>query len=110
MTNFIQTVEIRGVYPRSPWATISHFAILLLLCGLAFFIHLDSYPFFNRGEPREALVVQSIVETGEWLFPLRDGGIPSKPPLFHWFGALTSLAWGEVTEATVRFPSALLRP
>ena len=107
MTKCVQSVEMKGPYSKSLWTTISHFAILLLLCGLVFFIHLDSYPFFNKGEPREALVVQSIVETGEWLFPLRDGEIPSKPPLFHWFGALTSVLWGEVTEATVRFPSAL---
>ena len=107
MTNCAQTVEMKCAYSKSPWTTISHCVILLLLCGLVFFIHLDSYPFFNKGEPREALVVQSIVESGEWLFPLRDGEIPSKPPLFHWFGALTSVLWGEVTEATVRFPSAL---
>jgi 4-amino-4-deoxy-L-arabinose transferase-like glycosyltransferase len=107
MTDCNQTVRGTGVYAISSWVTLSHCAILLLLCGVVFFIHLGSYPFFNKGEPREALVVQSIVGTGEWLFPLRDGEIPSKPPLFHWVGALTSLLWGEVTEATVRFPSAL---
>ncbi|MCH7570705.1 MAG: glycosyltransferase family 39 protein [Deltaproteobacteria bacterium] len=37
-----------------------------------------------------------------------ESDIPSKPPLFHWLGAFISIVWGDVTEATVRFPSALL--
>jgi len=55
------------------------------------------------------VVVWEIVSNGEWILPLRDGTeIPSKPPLFHWLGALVSTALGRVDEFTVRFPSALL--
>lgn len=87
---------------------ILHLVALAALCGILFFPHLGRLPFFNKGEPREALVVQDIFLRGDWLFPLRKGEeIPSKPPLFHWFGAFTSIAWGQVTEATVRLPSAL---
>ena len=87
---------------------VMHLVTLLALCAILFFPHLGSFPFFNKGEPREALVVQEIVLHGDWLFPLKRGEeIPSKPPLFHWFAALTSLIWGQVTESTVRFPSAL---
>ena len=85
-----------------------HLVTLVVLCGLLFFPYLGWFPFFNKGEPREALVVQEIFLHGNWLFPLKWGEeIPSKPPLFHWFAALSSMAWGEVTEATARFPSAL---
>jgi 4-amino-4-deoxy-L-arabinose transferase-like glycosyltransferase len=81
----------------------------MALCGILFFANLGTFPFFNKGEPREALVVQHIVHHGNWLFPLKmESDIPSKPPLFHWLGAFISLIWGEVTEGTVRFPSALL--
>lgn len=81
---------------------------VVALCGLLFFPSLGGIPFFNKGEPREALVVQEIVHHGSWLFPLKGGEqIPSKPPLFHWFAAVASLASGGVTEASVRFPSAL---
>ncbi|TMA08785.1 MAG: phospholipid carrier-dependent glycosyltransferase, partial [Deltaproteobacteria bacterium] len=53
-------------------------------------------------------MVQRIFLTGGWLFPLKSGEeIPSKPPLFHWFGAMTSAALGRINEVTVRFPSAL---
>ena len=82
--------------------------ILGCVCGIVFFANLGSIPFYDKGEPREALVVRDIVLNGNWIFPLKLGEqIPSKPPLFHWVGALASLFWGQMTEATVRFPSAL---
>jgi 4-amino-4-deoxy-L-arabinose transferase-like glycosyltransferase len=84
-------------------------SLLAVLCLLLFFPGLADIPFHTKGEPREAVVVWEIVTTGEWVLPLRNGtDIPSKPPLFHWLGALTSLAAGEVSELTVRLPSALL--
>jgi 4-amino-4-deoxy-L-arabinose transferase-like glycosyltransferase len=84
-------------------------ALLSLVCGVLFFLFLGRTPFHNKGEPREALVVQDIVDNGNWLFPLKLGrDIPSKPPLFHWMGAISSILWGEMTETTIRFPSALL--
>jgi 4-amino-4-deoxy-L-arabinose transferase-like glycosyltransferase len=84
-----------------------HLLILGLVCGVVFFANLGRIPFYDKGEPREALVVRDIVLNGNWIFPLKAGQqIPSKPPLFHWAAALSSMAWGEMTEATVRFPSA----
>src|SRR5215475_4693711 len=82
--------------------------ILGCVCGMVFFANLGSIPFYDKGEPREALVVRDIVLSGNWIFPLKLGQqIPSKPPLFHWVGASASLLWGQMTEATVRLPSAL---
>jgi 4-amino-4-deoxy-L-arabinose transferase-like glycosyltransferase len=63
-------------------------------------------PFYTRGEPREALVVQTIVTRGDVVLPMRNGDeLPSKPPLFHWLGALASIAHGRLSEASIRFPS-----
>jgi 4-amino-4-deoxy-L-arabinose transferase-like glycosyltransferase len=63
-------------------------------------------PFYTRGEPREALVVQTIVRDGEIVLPMRNGDeLPSKPPLFHWLGALASTVQGRLSEASIRFPS-----
>lgn len=65
-------------------------------------------PFHTRGEPREALVVQEMVRSGDWILPRRNGvELPSKPPFFHWFGAAVSLAHGAVDEWSVRLPSVL---
>jgi 4-amino-4-deoxy-L-arabinose transferase-like glycosyltransferase len=85
-----------------------HLLILGCVCGIVFFANLGRIPFYDKGEPREALVVRDIVLNGNWIFPLKlEQQIPSKPPLFHWVGALTSLIWQGMTETTVRFPSAL---
>ena len=63
--------------------------ILGCVCGIVFFANLGSIPFYDKGEPREALVVRDIVLNGNWIFPLKLGEqIPSKPPLFHWVGCL----------------------
>lgn len=85
-----------------------HMLLLIALCGVLYFPYLGSIPFFDKGEPREALAVQDIVQRGEWLVPLkRATDIPSKPPLMHWSAALVSKITGSLSEATVRFPSAL---
>ena len=85
-----------------------HLIFLLALCGAIYFPYLGNTPFFDKGEPREALAVQDIVQRGEWLFPLkRATAIPSKPPLFHWSAALVSELTGALNETTIRFPSAL---
>jgi 4-amino-4-deoxy-L-arabinose transferase-like glycosyltransferase len=70
---------------------------------------LDRAPFHTKGEPREAIVVQEIVHKGSWILPRRNGiEMPAKPPLFHWLGALASHLRGQVDEASVRLPSAIL--
>ena len=80
--------------------------MLIALCGVLYFPYLGSIPFFDKGEPREALAVQDIVQRGEWLVPLKLDTIPSKPPLMHWSAAAVAKLTGSLTEATVRFPSA----
>lgn len=85
-----------------------HLIFLVALCAAIYFPYLGNTPFFDKGEPREALAVQDIVQRGEWLFPLkRATAIPSKPPLFHWSAALVSELTGALNETTIRFPSAL---
>lgn len=66
-------------------------------------------PFHTKGEPREALVVWEMTHGGGWILPKRNGQeLPSKPPLFHWLGAVTSLVHGATDEWSIRFPSAAL--
>jgi len=69
-------------------------------------------PLHTKGEPREGLVVWQMTHGGGWILPSRDSArgpeVPSKPPLFHWLGALTSELHGAADEGAIRFPSALL--
>ncbi len=86
------------------WAgTLLGFALFLYVWGLG------RVPFYTKGEPREAVQVWEEVNGGEWVLPMRNGrDLPSKPPLFHWLAGISSLAFGEVDEFSVRFPSAAL--
>jgi len=73
---------------------------------------LGKMPLHTHGEAREGLVVWQITHHGGWILPLRDGPtgaeVPSKPPLFHWLGALVAIAHGRTDEWSIRLPSALL--
>ena len=94
---------------KNPWVlTIRDLVLLVGVSFLLFFWNLGDLPFFDRGEPREGLVVQAMVATGNWILPLINGDyIPFKPPLFHWVGVLAALIVGRVDEFVVRLPSAL---
>lgn len=64
--------------------------------------------FTTKGEPREAVVALSMLNEGNWILPVNNGGdIPYKPPFFHFCIALVSMLTGHVGEYTSRLPSAL---
>jgi 4-amino-4-deoxy-L-arabinose transferase-like glycosyltransferase len=86
---------------------------VLMLVGAAWVVlqlyGLSSTPFYTNAEPREAVVVQDIVQRGSLILPRRDGvKLAPKPPLFYWLGAIAARARGGVDEASVRLPSAAL--
>lgn len=65
-----------------------------------------SPPIWHHGEAREGLGVQAIVQDHQWILPLRNGELPSKPPLYHWLAALAAILFG-LSDFTVRLPSAI---
>ena len=81
------------------------FSALYLLVAV---VILPLLPFGGSSEAREAKVIDVIVTTGEWVLPLRNGVVPSKPPLFHWIGAGLALPSGFVSEFDARLPSVLM--
>jgi 4-amino-4-deoxy-L-arabinose transferase-like glycosyltransferase len=80
--------------------------LLTLLVAIVLAWPIAAPPIGAHGEAREGLVVQNIVHEGRWVLPLRNGQVPSKPPLFHWIAAATASMVG-LSDAVVRFPSAL---
>jgi len=79
------------------------------LAGLVDLFGVAGLPFYTKGEPREAVVVWEMAHDGGLVLPMRNGDeVPSKPPLFHWLGLASSAVLGEVSELSVRLPSALL--
>ena len=82
--------------------------IITAVGALLYLLNLGGYPFYTKGEPREAVTVFDIVHGGGVILPRRAGvEVPSKPLLMHWLAALVSVVAGGVSEWTVRMPSAL---
>lgn len=87
-----------------PWR---YLVLSLALYSTLQILFLGLAPISGSTEAREAQVIDTIVRDGQWVLPLRNGIIPSKPPLFHWIGAVISTVLGEVSELSVRLPSHL---
>src|SRR5690349_20814819 len=87
-----------------PLATLAITAVGAVL----FQVNLGGYPFYTKGEPREAVTVFDMLHGGGFILPLRAGiEVPSKPLLMHWLAAIISMIAGGVNEWTVRMPSGL---
>ena len=66
--------------------------------------------FNSKGEPREAIVAVSMLNSGDWILPVSNGDvIPYKPPFLAWLIAAFATVFngGVVTEYISRLPSAL---
>ena len=88
-------------YNKALWLiTILAIVMLIPFLGLS--------DFNTKGEPREAVVAYTMLEHGNWILPINNGGdIPYKPPFFHWCIAFFSLFIDHVNEFTSRLPSAV---
>lgn len=85
-------------------------AALALALGVLLLPWLGLTLFTSKGEPREAIVAVSMLQSGDWVLPVSYGAdIPYKPPLLAWLIAAASLLLnsGHVSEFTSRLPSAL---
>lgn len=82
--------------------------ILIVISVATLFLFLGIKQFHTKGEPREALVAQAMINDNNWTLPITNGvDMAYKPPLFHWSIASISSAVGEVNEYTSRMPSAI---
>lgn len=84
------------------------FWFIALLSVLVILPFLGETIFYSKGEPREAIVAFSMLESGNWILPVNYGtDIAYKPPFFYWAIATVSSLLGGVTEYSSRLPSAL---
>ena len=87
------------------------FWLIIILAIVMMIPFLGLSDFNTKGEPREAVVAYTMLEHGNWILPINNGGdIPYKPPFFHWCIAFFSLIAGHVNEYTSRLPSAVSHP
>ena len=81
------------------------FWFIALLSVLVVVPFLGETIFYSKGEPREAIVALSMLESGNWILPVNYGtDIAYKPPFFYWSIAAVSSLFGEVTEFFRPFP------
>ncbi|RIL01797.1 MAG: hypothetical protein DCC75_13505, partial [Proteobacteria bacterium] len=84
-------------------------SLILAACLLLFALLpiADLAPIGGSTEAREAHVARAIYQSGEFILPLRNGIIPSKPPLYHWLAAGAAHALGSFDELAARLPSLI---
>ena len=81
---------------------------IALLSVLVLVPFLGETIFYSKGEPREAIVAYTMLESGNWILPTNYGvEIAYKPPFLYWTIAVISSVLGGVTEFSARMPSAL---
>lgn len=84
------------------------FWFIALLSVLVLVLFLGETIFYSKGEPREAIVAYTMLESGNWILPMNYGvEIAYKPPFLYWTIAVISSILGGVSEFSARMPSAL---
>lgn len=85
----------------------ARFALLfLLVCRI---ISMCFIPLNDVSEARYGEIARKMLETGNWVTPLHDYGVPfwAKPPLSTWLSAFSMKLFG-INEFAVRLPGLLL--
>jgi len=84
------------------------FWFIALLSVLVLVPFLGETIFYSKGEPREAIVAYTMLESDNWILPMNYGvEIAYKPPFLYWTIAVISSILGGVSEFSARMPSAL---
>ena len=82
--------------------------LIIVICIIAVIPWIGLGDFSTKGEPREAAVAISMLESGNWILPQSYADeFAYKPPMAHWLMAIFSYPQGHVTEFSSRLPSAL---
>lgn len=98
----MRTSALQYLYLQKPVSTVIFVCLITILPWIA----MGDYS--TKGEPREASVAVSMLETGNWILPtVYADEFAYKPPLMHWLMGVCSLPQGYVSEFTSRLPSAI---
>ncbi|MDR2498438.1 MAG: glycosyltransferase family 39 protein [Tannerellaceae bacterium] len=94
--------SLQYLYLQKPITTI------VIIAAIAVLPWLGPDDFHTKGEPREAAVAVSMLQSGNWALPkVYADEVAYKPPMAHWLMAIFSLPEGKVSEWSARLPSAI---
>ena len=98
----MRTPTLQYLYLQKP------VTLIVIICLLSVLPWIGMGDFSTKGEPREAAVAISMLESGNWILPQTYADeFAFKPPMAHWLMAICSLPGGAVTEFSSRLPSAV---
>lgn len=98
----MRTPTLQYLYLQKP------VTMMVVICIISVLPWIGLGDFSTKGEPREAAVAISMLETGNWVLPQSYADeFAFKPPMAHWLMAAFSYPQGYVSEFTSRLPSAL---
>jgi len=98
----MRTPTLQYLYLQKP------VTMVIIICIISVFPWIGLGDFSTKGEPREAAVAVSMLNTGNWVLPQTYADeFAYKPPMAHWLMAMFSYPQGYVSEFTSRLPSAL---
>ncbi|SEF52456.1 ArnT family glycosyltransferase [Parabacteroides chinchillae] len=98
----MRTPTLQYLYLQKP------ITMVVIICIISVLPWIGLGDFSTKGEPREAAVATSMLESGNWILPQTYANeFAYKPPMAHWLMAIFSYPQGHVSEFTSRLPSAL---
>ncbi|RHJ91785.1 ArnT family glycosyltransferase [Parabacteroides bouchesdurhonensis] len=98
----MRTPTLQYLYLQKP------VTMMVIICIISVLPWIGLGDFSTKGEPREAAVAVSMLESGNWILPqVYANDFAYKPPMAHWLMAAFSYPQGYVSEFTSRLPSAL---
>ena len=98
----MRTSTLQYLYLQKP------VTMIVIICIISVLPWIGLGDFSTKGEPREAAVAVSMIETNNWVLPqVYANEFAFKPPMAHWLMAAFSYPQGYVSEFTSRLPSAL---
>lgn len=98
----MRTSALQYLYLQKP------ITMVVMICIISVLPWIGYNDFSTKGEPREASVAISMIESGNWILPqVYADEFAYKPPFAHWLMAAASYPQGYVSEFTSRLPSAV---
>lgn len=98
----MRTPTLQYLYLQKP------VTMMIVICIISVLPWIGLGDFSTKGEPREASVAISMIESGNWVLPqVYANEFAYKPPMAHWLMAAFSYPQGYVSEFTSRLPSTL---